>query len=106
MRLIELEKKLKEGTSYDVSVFSPGIMAAVNSRVKVGAKQDVDLLGRIVPLTKVETVMSMPGTGEIVSTGYVDEQLRRVKKHNADGGDERGNAGLREGICDEQQPAR
>jgi hypothetical protein len=79
LRLIELEKKLKEGTSYDVSVFSPGIMAAVNTRVKVGAKQDVDLLGRILPLTKVETVMSMPGTGEIVSTGYVDEQLRALK---------------------------
>ncbi|MBE3144650.1 MAG: transglutaminase domain-containing protein [Planctomycetes bacterium] len=79
LRLIELEKKLNEGTSYDVSVFSPGIMAAVNTRVKVGAKQDVDLLGRIVPLTKVETVMSMPGTGEIVSTGYVDEQLRALK---------------------------
>jgi hypothetical protein len=79
IRLIEAEKKLKEGTSYDVSVFSPGIMAAVNTRVKVGAKQDVDLLGRIVPLTKVETVMSMPGTGEIISTGYVDEQFRTLK---------------------------
>ena len=79
LRLIELEKKLKEGTSYDVNVFSPGIMAAVYSRVKVGAKQDVDLLGRIVPLTKVETVMSMPGTGEIASIDYVDEQLRALK---------------------------
>jgi len=79
VRLIEAEKKLNEGTSYDVSVFSPGIMAAVNTRVKVGAKQDVDLLGRILKLTKVETVMSMPGTGEIVSTGYVDEQLRVLK---------------------------
>jgi len=79
LRLIELEKKLKEGTSYDVNVFSPGIMAAVYSRVKIGAKQDVDLLGRIVPLTKVETVMSMPGTGEIASVGYVDEQLRALK---------------------------
>lgn len=79
LRLIELEKKLKEGTSYDVNVFSPGIMAAVNSRVKVGAKQDVDLLGRIMSLTKVETVMSMPGTGEVASIGYVDEQLRALK---------------------------
>ncbi len=79
LRLVELEKKLKEGTSYDVNVFSPGIMAAVYSRVKVGAKQDVDLLGRIVSLTKVETVMSMPGTGEIASIGYVDEQLRALK---------------------------
>jgi hypothetical protein len=79
LRLIELEKKLKEGTSYDVNVFSPGIMAAVYSRVKIGAKQDVDLLGRIASLTKVETVMSMPGTGEIASICYVDEQLRALK---------------------------
>ncbi len=79
LRLIELEKKLKEGTSYDVNVFSPGIMAAVYSRVKVGAKQDVDLLGRIVLLTKIETVMSMPGTGEIASIDYVDGQLRALK---------------------------
>ena len=79
LRLIEMEKKLNEGTSYDVNVFSPGIMAAANTRVKVGIKQDVDLLGRIVPLAKVETVMSMPGTGEIVSIGYVDEQLRALK---------------------------
>ncbi|MGA2070669.1 MAG: transglutaminase-like domain-containing protein [Sedimentisphaerales bacterium] len=79
LRLIELEKKLKEGTSYDVNVFSPGIMAAVNTRVKVGAKQDIDLLGRVVKLTKVETAMSMPGAGDIVSTGYVDEQMRAMK---------------------------
>jgi hypothetical protein len=79
LRLIELEKKLNEGATYEVLLFVPTLMAGVNTRVKVGAKQDVDLLGRIVPLTKVETVMSMPGTGEIVSTGYVDEQLRALK---------------------------
>ena len=79
LRLIELEKKLNEGTTYEVPFFSPGLMNAVNTRVKVGAKQDVDLLGRIVKLTKVETAMTIPGAGEIVSTGYVDEQLRPLK---------------------------
>jgi len=79
MRLIELEKKLTEGAAYEVLLFSPSMMAAVKASVKVGAKQDVDLLGRIVSLTKVETIMSMPGTGEIVSTGYVDDQLRALK---------------------------
>ena len=58
---------------------APSILAAVKTRVKVGAKQDIDLLGRIVKLTKVETTMSMPGTGEITSTDYVDEQLRPLK---------------------------
>ena len=79
LRLIELEKKLNEGTTYETPIFVPTLMTAVNTRVKVGARQDVDLLGRIVPLTKVETVMSMPGTGEIASTGYVDGQLRALK---------------------------
>jgi Transglutaminase-like superfamily len=79
LRLIELEKKTNEGTAYELLLFSPSMMAAVNTRVKVGAKQDVDLLGRIVSLTSIETVMSMPGTGEIVSIGYVDEQLRALK---------------------------
>ena len=79
LRLIELKKKLNEGTTYEVSLFTPGMMTAINTRVKVGAKQDVDLLGRVLKLTKVEMVMSMSGAGEIVSTSYVDEQLRALK---------------------------
>ena len=79
LRLIELEKKLNDGETYEVQIFSPTILAAVKTSVKVGAKQEIDLLGRIVKLTKIETTMSMPGTGEIVSTCYVDEQLRALK---------------------------
>jgi hypothetical protein len=79
LRLTELEKKLNEGTAYEVQIFSPGIMNAVKTSVKVGAKQDIDLLGRVVKLTKVETAMTMPGTGEIVEASYVDEQMRAMK---------------------------
>jgi hypothetical protein len=79
LRIIELEKKLNDGTTYEVQIFSPTILDAVKTSVKVGAKQDIDLLGRIVKLTKVETTMSMPGAGEIVTTGYVDEQMRAMK---------------------------
>ena len=79
VRLIELEKGLKEGASYDVNVFSPGVMAAIGSRVKVGAKQEVDLLGRVVTLTKVETTMNMPGAGEMTTVSFVDEELRALK---------------------------
>ncbi len=79
LRLLELEKKLNEGTSYDVKLFSPALMAAVNTNIKIGAKQDVDLLGRLVKLTKVEITMSMPGTGQIVTTSFVDEQLNALK---------------------------
>jgi len=79
LRLLEMSKKLNEGTGYEVNIFSPELMAAVLSRVKVGARQDVDLLGRIVTLTKVETTMSMPGTGEITTTSFVDDKLNMLK---------------------------
>jgi hypothetical protein len=79
LRLLESQKKLKDGTTYDVQIFSPGLMAAVKTRVNIGEKLDVDLLGRILPLTKVEMVMTMPGAGEIISTAYVDEQLQTLK---------------------------
>jgi hypothetical protein len=79
LRLLEMSKKLNEGTGYEVNIFSPELMAAVLSRVKVGARQDVDLLGRIVTLTKVETAMSMPGTGEITTTSFVDDKLNMLK---------------------------
>ncbi len=79
LRLTQLEKKLNEGTAYEVDVFSPSIMTAVKTKVKIGPKQDIDLLGRIVKLTKIETVMSMPGSGDVPTTSYVDDQLRTLK---------------------------
>lgn len=79
LRLLQLKKGLKEGSSYTTKVFSPSIMQAVDTRICIGQKQNVDLLGRVVALTKVTTTFSMPGAGEIVSTGYVDEKLRIQK---------------------------
>ena len=79
LRLIELERGLKEGASCDVNFFSPGMMEAIDSRVRVGAKQEVDLFSRVVTLTKVETTMSMPGTGEITTVNFVDDECRALK---------------------------
>jgi hypothetical protein len=79
LRLLIMEKGLKEGASYDVNIFSPSLLKAVSSHVNVGAKENVDLLGRIVTLTKVETVMSMPDTGEITTINYVDDQYEPLK---------------------------
>ncbi|MGA2172474.1 MAG: transglutaminase-like domain-containing protein [Sedimentisphaerales bacterium] len=79
LRLIEAERGLKEGAEYDVKIFSPGAMAAIDSHVRVGAKQAVDLLGRVVTLTKVETTMSMPGTGEMTTTCFVDDEFGALK---------------------------
>jgi len=76
IRLLELEKGLTEGSEYSVKVFSAAVMQALDTEIYIGAKQDVDLLGRIVRLTKVTTKMIVPGAGEIVNTSYVDDELR------------------------------
>ena len=79
LRLLTVNKGLKEGTQYSVKIFSPGIMQAVDAQVRVGPKQDVDLLGRVVALTEVTTTLNIPGAGEIVSTSYLDEDLQVQK---------------------------
>lgn len=79
LRLFEMDKGLKEGASYNIKIFSPGLMAAIDSRVQIGARQQIDLFGRIVTLTRVETVMSMPGMGEIATISYVDDEFRALK---------------------------
>ncbi|UCG59260.1 MAG: transglutaminase domain-containing protein [Phycisphaerales bacterium] len=79
LRLLTLKKGLKEGSQYSVKIFSPGNLQAVDAQVRVGPKRNVDLLGRVLPLTEVTTTLSVPGAGEIVSVGYVDEEFRSMK---------------------------
>jgi hypothetical protein len=79
LRLLTLKKGLKEGVNYAVKIFSPGMLQALDARVSVGAKRNVDLLGRVAALTQVKTALNMAGAGEIVSTSYVDEDLRAQK---------------------------
>jgi len=79
LRLLTLKKGLKEGLEYTVKVFSPSIMQALDAQIHIGPKQNVDLLGRVVVLTEVVTTLNMPGAGEIVSTDYVDKDLRVQK---------------------------
>ncbi|UCC98469.1 MAG: transglutaminase domain-containing protein [Phycisphaerales bacterium] len=79
LRLLGLNKGLEEGTHYFAKIFSPGILQAVHAQVRIGPRQNVDLLGRVVPLRKVTTTLNMPGAGEIVSTSYVDDELRVQK---------------------------
>ena len=79
LRLMTLRKGFKEGTEYTVKLFSPSIMQALDTQVRIGPKRSVDLLGRVVVLTEVTTTYSMPGAGEIAGTSYVDENLRVQK---------------------------
>jgi len=79
LRQLSLKKGLKEGSQYSAKIFSPGILQAVDAQIRVGPKQNVDLLGRVAALTKVTTTINMPGAGEIVTTNFVDDDLRTQK---------------------------
>jgi hypothetical protein len=79
LRLLTLGKGLKEGSQYSVKMFSPGSLQAVDAQVRIGPKRNVDLLGRVLSLTEVVTTLNVPGAGEIVSTSYVDTDLRSMK---------------------------
>lgn len=79
LRLLTLKKGLKEGLIYNAKIFSPEILQASDAQIQIGPKLNVDLLGRVVTLTEVKTTFSIPGSGEIVSTSYVDDELRVQK---------------------------
>ncbi|MHC4483067.1 MAG: transglutaminase-like domain-containing protein [Planctomycetota bacterium] len=79
LRLLTLKKGVKEGLEYTAKVFSPSIMQALDGQVHIGSKRSVDLLGRVVVLREMVTTVNMPGAGEIISTSYVDEDLKVQK---------------------------
>lgn len=79
LHLLTLKKGLKQGTQYSAKVFSAGILQALDVQIRIGPKQYIDLLGRVVALTKVTSTYNMPESGEIISTGYVDDNLREQK---------------------------
>lgn len=79
LRLLTLEKGLKPGVEYTANLFTPGIMQAVTAKVVIKDKKDVDLLGRVVKLTETTTALNMPGAGEVVSTSFVDDDMRVLK---------------------------
>jgi len=78
LRLLEIEKGLKEGATYAARIFSPAMIDVVEGSVRVGPTTNIDLFGRILPLTKVDTSMNLQGV-VFASTSYVDSELRAQK---------------------------
>jgi len=74
LRLLEMKKGLKAGTKYKTKVYSVSIQAGLDAEITVGEMENVDLLGRIVPLTKVD-VMLTNADWSISSTSYVNSEL-------------------------------
>jgi hypothetical protein len=79
LRLLNLQKGLKEGSKYIAKIFEPSMMQAIEAQIEVGSKTNVDLLGRVVALTEVTTTMNLPGAGTIATTTYVDDELHVQK---------------------------
>jgi len=78
LRLLQLRKGLAEGTTYAFISFDTFALAAMNAQVRVGPKRDVDLLGRVVRLTEVQTVVKS-SAGAVTMTSFVDDQGRDKK---------------------------
>ena len=78
LRLLSARKGLKKGTTYTAKAFMSSMLKAMDVAIRVGDTKDVDLLGRVVSLTEVQTVMTAP-TGRIESTSYVDKDLNALK---------------------------
>lgn len=78
LRLLSIEKGLKEGTTYTAKAFVPSMYSAVDAQVDVGSVKSVDLFGRVVNLTEVKMKMFTPG-GVIESTGYIDSEHNSLK---------------------------
>ena len=78
LRLLQMKKGLKESTSYQAQMFSPSLLTAVGAQISIGGKEQVDLLGSVVELTKVTTTMTVM-TQPFTSVSYVDSQLNAKK---------------------------
>lgn len=79
LRLLNQEYGLKQGTQFSAKVFTAGLMQAVDMQFEIGAKQPVDLLGRVVTLTEVKSAYSLPGAGKMMAVSYVDDELDTQK---------------------------
>ncbi len=79
LRLLQERKGLAEGTEYSAKVFSPSMLQALDSKIRIGPKKQVDLLGKTVTLTEVTSITNMFMAGEVKSTSYVDDELAAMK---------------------------
>lgn len=77
--LMQKKQDLNQVTQYSVKIFSPTTLQALETQVSVGDKKSIDILGRALSLIEVITKTNVFMAGEIVTTTYVDENLRTLK---------------------------
>ena len=78
MQLVQKQKGLTPGTQYELLTYRPEMAMSITTKVVVGGKQNVDLLGRVLELTEVKQTSLMQGQ-EITVTSYVDNNFKTLK---------------------------
>lgn len=78
LRLLQKEKGLKPGTSYEARLFRPEMLTSVPAQVRIGEVKKTDLFGRPLNLTEVITTMSIQGQ-PLTATSYIDKEFKTLK---------------------------
>lgn len=78
MRLLQIQKGLKPGTHYELTLFRPDMMMSIKTEIIIGNKQKVDLFGRVLELTEVKQISHVQDQ-EIPVTSYVDDDYKALK---------------------------
>jgi len=78
VRLVQVERGLKEGDAYEVQMFRPDLLSAVRARAEIGKAAKIDLFGRVLDLTEVKMITFIQGQ-QIAMTSYVDQHLKAMK---------------------------
>ncbi len=74
LRILAKKKGLTEGTKYTAKIFTSLTLKAEDEERLVGPTKNVDLLGRVVPLTEVKTTIK-----GVTATNYVDRNFHDQK---------------------------
>jgi hypothetical protein len=79
LRLLQEKKGLAEGTEYSANVFSPSMLQALETKIKIGSKKEVKLPEKKATLTEVTSTTNMFMAGNVESVSYVDDELNAMK---------------------------
>lgn len=79
LQLLAKAKGLKKGTTYTEHVYDTAMLQANEVDVVVQGRQKVDLLGRVLELTRVDSVMKS-ASGEMSQAAYVDDEYNALKQ--------------------------
>ena len=82
VRLLQLERGLKDGDSFSVDCFVPSMLKVSQSSVQTFGKEEVDLFGRVVTATKQIVTMNIEGQ-IIPMTEYVGDDMEVYKSTSA-----------------------